>query len=567
MPQSTPLASYNGRHERRPSSKGKERASDELPSHSTDALLASTDDKRSSGGTYGELEGADASAGEGDVAIPMWLTLEPFITPYLFETFGETDTPIDEWELSLALGDRLGEVLEDHYNTFITEKDFAEIAGAGLNWVRIPLPFWAIEVQGNEPFLEGVSWKYFLKSIEWARKYGLRISLDLHAVPGSQNAWNHSGKFGKLGFMNGIMGIVNAERTLNYIRVLTEFICLPGNTEVIPIFGVLNEPWEATIGADAVKSFYHEAYETVRSVSGIGEGNGPMIAIHDGFAGQTNWFGFMVGADRVALDAHYYLCFTDPNNDELWKQTLKPCAYFGRKFNATLANFGVGFAGEFSLAVNDCGRFLNNVGMGNRFEGTYPNASHAQNRWFGDCKEWDDYTTWTQERKEWLKKFALAYMDTTHNWFFWTWKTGITLTTNLTANPMWSYQLALQEGFMPTDVRASKGFCHDHAVSLDQHPPETYIWDGTFKPWQTGGPGAGKIRKKDKWKFPPKMLSGGLEVKDLPRWTQTGSPITLPTETGKSGERRNDWWAPVEGCEYPLDPWDAVDKPKPTATC
>ena len=28
-----------------------------------------------------------------------------------------------------------------------TEIDFAEIAGAGLNWVRIPLPWWAIEVR------------------------------------------------------------------------------------------------------------------------------------------------------------------------------------------------------------------------------------------------------------------------------------------------------------------------------------------------------------------------------------------------------------------------------------
>jgi glucan 1,3-beta-glucosidase len=43
-----------------------------------------------------------------------------------------------------------------------TEKDFAEIAGAGLNFVRIPLPFWAIETRANEPFLAKTSWKYAL---------------------------------------------------------------------------------------------------------------------------------------------------------------------------------------------------------------------------------------------------------------------------------------------------------------------------------------------------------------------------------------------------------------------
>lgn len=26
-------------------------------------------------------------------------------------------------------------------------------------------------------------------SIEWGRKYGIRIFLDLHALPGSQNGW------------------------------------------------------------------------------------------------------------------------------------------------------------------------------------------------------------------------------------------------------------------------------------------------------------------------------------------------------------------------------------------
>lgn len=40
-----------------------------------------------------------------------------------------------------------------------TEQDFARIAGAGLNWVRIAVPFWAIEVQEGEPFLAYVSWK------------------------------------------------------------------------------------------------------------------------------------------------------------------------------------------------------------------------------------------------------------------------------------------------------------------------------------------------------------------------------------------------------------------------
>lgn len=40
-----------------------------------------------------------------------------------------------------------------------TERDFAEIAGAGLNFVRIPVPYWMIEVRQGEPFLEGTAFK------------------------------------------------------------------------------------------------------------------------------------------------------------------------------------------------------------------------------------------------------------------------------------------------------------------------------------------------------------------------------------------------------------------------
>lgn len=102
----------------------------------------------------------------------------------------QSATPaVDEWSLSLALGDNLRDTMVNHFETFITEEDFAQIAGAGLNWVRIAIPFWAIEVYPGEPFLEGVCWEYFLKAITWARKYGLRINLDLHTIPGSQNGW------------------------------------------------------------------------------------------------------------------------------------------------------------------------------------------------------------------------------------------------------------------------------------------------------------------------------------------------------------------------------------------
>lgn len=52
----------------------------------------------------------------------------------------------------------LTSVLRDAYSNLQTEKDFADIAGAGLNYLRIPIPFWAVETKPGEPFLQGTAW-------------------------------------------------------------------------------------------------------------------------------------------------------------------------------------------------------------------------------------------------------------------------------------------------------------------------------------------------------------------------------------------------------------------------
>lgn len=94
--------------------------------------------------------------------------------------------------------------------------------------------------------------RYFLKAIKWARKYGIRINLDLHSVPGSQNGWNHSGRLGTVNLLNGPMGYANAQRTLDYIRILAEFISQPQYKDVVSMFGIMNEPQGPQIGQDAL---------------------------------------------------------------------------------------------------------------------------------------------------------------------------------------------------------------------------------------------------------------------------------------------------------------------------
>ena len=122
----------------------------------------------------------------------------------------------------------------------------------------------------GEPFLKQTCWKcvigrlylslvlivsrYFLLAIEWARKYGIRINLDFHSLPGSQNGWNHSGKFGTINVLNGTMGLANAQRSLDYIRILAEFISQPQYKDVVTMFGITNEPQASVVGLDTLST-------------------------------------------------------------------------------------------------------------------------------------------------------------------------------------------------------------------------------------------------------------------------------------------------------------------------
>ncbi|KAI0636782.1 glycoside hydrolase [Trametes polyzona] len=491
-----------------------------------------------------------------------WLVTEPFIVPALYERYINTSEPVvDEWTLTQRLtADGAIDELENHYKTFITEKDFADIAAAGLNFVRIPIAYWAIEVRENEPFLAKTSWTYFLKAVEWARKYGLRINLDLHSLPGSQNGWNHSGRLGEINVLLGPMGIANAERSIDYIRIIAEFISQPEYRDVIPMFGVTNEPFGPTIGKDAIQRYYLQAYNTVRTASGTGEGNGPWVVFHDAFFGLTNWADFLPNADRTQLDIHQYICFGGQSADNygVRVQNGQACKTWAAGQNDSMTAFGMTHVGEWSLAINDCGQWVNGVNLGARYDGSFT-ASHFDVT--GDCNEYTDYTKYDDQWKADMKQFALQSMSALQNWFFWTWKIGNSTVTGRPPSPAWSYSLGLQEGWMPTDPRGSEGVCDN---SDPFNPP--------LKAWQTGGAGAGQIPQSIQaaLAWPPQSLTDVANLAAVPQYTQTGSLVSLPaptltavsgktTSTVKAGSWNNpsdtaSMWVPVATCGY-LDPW------------
>ncbi|KZT27908.1 glycoside hydrolase family 5 protein [Neolentinus lepideus HHB14362 ss-1] len=502
------------------------------------------------------------------VNIGGWLVTEPFSIPSLYEKYPQA---VDEWTLSEAMANDTGSgglsQLNEHYETFITEEDFAQIAGAGLNFVRIPLPYWAIETRGDEPYNAKVPWTYFLKAIRWARKYGLRINLDLHALPGSQNEWNHSGRMNDVNFLNGPMGIANAQRSLDYIRIIAEFISQDEYTDVVVMFGITNEPEESIFGLDNLQRYYLQAYNNVRLASGTGTGNGPMISYHDGFLPVNQWAGFMPGADRIALDDHPYICFAGQSAAPMSSYNNTPCVAWGSNMNTSMSAFGLTAAGEWSNAVTDCGKWLNGVGEGARYDGSYPGSTAV-----GTCDTWTDWPAWDDDMKSAIKQFALASMDALQNWFFWTWKIGNSTVTGKVESPAWSYQLGLQNGWMPTDPREAVGMCGNSAP-----------WQPPLAPSATGGSGAGQIPASvsASLPWPPTTISNGGPGTALPTYTPTGTVPTLTAETfssatGTAKINAGNGWAnsqdtaglmvAIATCSY-LDPWVGPGVVPPSPLC
>ncbi len=279
--------------------------------------------------------------------------------------------------------------------------------------------------------------------------------------------------------MNGAMGIANAQRMLEYIRTLAQFISQPEYAPVIQMFGFINEPNANALGKSAVGSFYLEAYKIIRDITGIGQGKGPMLSIHDGFIGIQNWYDFLPGADRLALDQHTYMVFVDQPQGTLSSIVRQACGWWARTTNNTSIQYGVNVAGEWSAATNDCGKWINSVGSGSRYDGSLAGYTGPTP---GSCSYWNDWTQWNQSTIDDIQHFVLASMDSLQNYFFWTWKIGNSTGPIAQVNPFWHYRLGLQHGWVPKDPRMAVGVCAGDGVSGDD-------FSGTYaSAYMTGGP-------------------------------------------------------------------------------
>ncbi len=248
-----------------------------------------------------------------------WLVLEKWMSPGLFAG----TTAEDEYYLPTQLPRDVYEArIRTHRAEYITERDFTRIKAMGMNTVRIPVPYFIFG--DREPFIGCV--EELDRAFCWAERYGLKILVDLHTAPDSQNGFDNGG-------ISGVCKWSQEPEEVEFeLTVLERLAQRYGKREGLWGIEVINEPiteetWKlmdvpsrypAVDPKKAegtrpntlafIRQFYLDAYDRLRKY--LPEEK--YVVIHDAFLLKA-WKDFMREDkyQNVVLDTHQYLMMAE----------------------------------------------------------------------------------------------------------------------------------------------------------------------------------------------------------------------------------------------------------------
>jgi len=167
---------------------------------------------------------------------------------------------------------------------------------------------------------------------------------------------------------------------------------------------------------DGVRQYWMDGWGTVRDYGNIA------VVIHDAFSAEpSDWNGFMsTGWNNVILDTHQYQVFNPSQLALSIDEHVQAACNIGRNLQ-TVDKWTV--VGEWTGARTDCAEWLNGVGIGVRYDGTFEGSYYI-----GSC---DGRTTgsvggFSDDQKQQTRKYIEAQLDAyeqSAGWIFWTWKT------------------------------------------------------------------------------------------------------------------------------------------------
>ncbi|KAL3514082.1 hypothetical protein ACH5RR_026799 [Cinchona calisaya] len=302
-----------------------------------------------------------------------------------------------EYQLTNGYGpDKASQLLKDHWNSYIVEDDFKFMSDNGLNAVRIPVGWWIKYDQTPPPPFVGGSLQALDNAFSWAQKYNMKVIVDLHAVPGSQNGNDHSGsRDGYAGW-----GDSNIQETVDVIDFLAKRYA---NQPSLGAMELMNEPNAQFVQFSTLSNYYKKGYAAVRKYTSSAY---VILSNRLGDASNKEFLSLAAGLDRSVIDVHYYNLYSDNFNNMNVQQNID---YIYKTRSAQLQE-----------VTQSNGRPLSFVG------------------------EWTAALSHDYEDKEVYRRYAKAQLDvygkTTFGWAYWSYK--------CTPCGMWSLKRLIIDGLL-----------------------------------------------------------------------------------------------------------------------
>lgn len=295
--------------------------------------------------------------------------------------------------------------MEKHWDTWITEKDFQEMAAKGINTVRIPIGHFSVgpyftrsSAFSDYANVYYYSWRYVARAINWAAKYDMGVLIDMHAAFGAQNDQAHSGlSSGQVNFFKK----ENRDLTANLLVWLANEI-----SDVTNVVGIelLNEPQNR----DVLWTWYNSTMDAMRNASDYAA-TLPLY-FHDAFD-LSKGADFVAGrSDFVVQDNHAYYVFSSADTSMSASQHTSQITgsiktNFASESGTARRNLVVG---EWSCALSPSSL----TGVSNQDQATHE-FCEAQRATYGDTTS--GYMFWSWKMENCHNNAGWCFKGATHN--------------------------------------------------------------------------------------------------------------------------------------------------------
>ncbi|KAH9842280.1 glycoside hydrolase family 5 protein [Teratosphaeria destructans] len=346
------------------------------------------------------------------VNIGGWLVLEAWMNADLFDNTSAVD------QYTFDQTDGAAAKLQNHWDTYFMESDVQQIAAWGLNALRIPIGYWAYN-NSNTPYISGAD-AYLEKAIGWARKYGLKVLVDCHGSPGSQNGYDNSGHAGTVDWQSD----ENLQTSISVLETMAAKYGAASYADVVFALEMVNEPisWGANTFA-TTQTWAARAYAAITA-----QAANPTLTIimHDAFQGPANWTALSTHLNRnpllhinasaptFAIDTHLYQNQDSSSSSAALTQPqhiAEACAWSTTALSPDLPIY----VGEFSAQTNVCANPDNSTSAG-----TSCNVAGCQ------CSADLEVREWGVPLKRATRMFFEAQVEVfergARGWFLWSWR-------------------------------------------------------------------------------------------------------------------------------------------------